>query len=97
MEVMLDRLWAMLGLLPPPAPLPSPVTITGVRFPADGSKPHTLPLITTTHGVKDGPDASWGHSPDLRNFWQTPQAWAWRDCETFRLRNQPLEGSCNGL
>ena len=35
-------------------PLPSPVTITGMRFPADGSKPHLLPLTTTTHGVSIG-------------------------------------------
>ena len=78
------------------APLPSPVTITGIRFPADGSKPHTIPLTTTTQGVKDGPDSFWGHIPDLRGFWKTPQAWQWRDIDTFRLVDQPIS-SCNGL
>jgi hypothetical protein len=73
-----------------------PVTITGVRFPADGSKPHTLPLTTTTRGVGDSVDGIWGHVPDLRNFWKTRQAWQWRDCESFRLEDQPLS-SCNGL
>ena len=76
--------------------LPSPVTITGIRFPADGSKPHTLPLTTTTYGVKDGPDCFWRHIPDFRDFWKTPQAWRWRDYEIFTLKNQPLS-SCNGL
>jgi hypothetical protein len=80
----------------PAAPLPSPVTITGIRFPADGSKPHMLSLTTTTHGVSDGPDSPWGHVPDLRDFWKTPRSWKWRDFETFRLENQPLS-SCNGL
>ena len=92
---MLNRLRSFVAGEQPP-PLPSPVTITGIRFPADGSKPHTLPLTTTTHGVKDGPDSSWGHVPDLRGFWRTEQAWQWRDFETFRLENQPI-GSCNGL
>ncbi len=78
------------------APLPSPVTITGIRFPADGSKPHLLSLTTTTHGVSDGPDCCWGHVPDLREFWKTEQAWQWRDIETFRLEGQPLS-SCDGL
>ncbi|TFK72644.1 hypothetical protein BDN72DRAFT_835953 [Pluteus cervinus] len=74
----------------------SPVTITGIRFPADGSKPHTLLLTTTTSGVEDGPDSFWGHIPDFREFWKTRQGWQWRDHETFRLENQPLS-SCNGL
>lgn len=88
---MLGRLQSWLG-----QPPPSTVTITGVRFPADGSKPHTLPLTTTTDGVKDNGDAPWGHIPDMRDFWKTPQGWQWRDFETFRLQNQPLS-SCNGL
>lgn len=78
------------------APLPSPVTITGIRFPADGSKPHLLSLTTTSDGVKDGGDSPWGHIPDLRSFWTTEKAWQQRDFETFRLENQPL-GGCNGL
>ncbi|KEZ46930.1 hypothetical protein SAPIO_CDS0277 [Scedosporium apiospermum] len=77
-------------------PPPSLVTITGIRFPADRSKPHLLSLTTTTDGVEDGPDCFWGHIPDFRDFWKTPQAWQWRDVETFRLEKQPLD-SCNGL
>ena len=92
---MLSRLRSFVAGEHPP-PLPSPVTITGIRFPADGSKPHALPLTTTTHGVKDGPDSAWSHVPNLRGFWRTEQAWQWRDVETFRLENQPI-GSCNGL
>src|SRR5437016_3509494 len=81
---------------PEQQPLPSPVTIKGIRFPADGSHPHVLSLTTTTDGVSDGPDSPWGHVPDLRGFWKTPRAWQWRDIETFRLEDQPL-ASCNGL
>ncbi|KAI3323627.1 hypothetical protein HD806DRAFT_497381 [Xylariaceae sp. AK1471] len=77
-------------------PLPSPVTITGIRFPADGSKPHMLSLTTTTDSVSDNNDCPWGHIPDFRDFWKTQQAWIWRDHETFRLQNQPFS-SCNGL
>ncbi|KAK3693059.1 hypothetical protein B0T22DRAFT_33250 [Podospora appendiculata] len=80
----------------PPAPPPTPVTIRGIRFPADGSAPHLLPLTTTTAGVSDGPDAAWGHVPDLRAFWKTAQAWQWRDIDTFRLEDQPV-ARCNGL
>lgn len=75
---------------------PSLVTITGIRFPADGSKPHLVSLTTTTDGVEDGPDCFWGHIPDFRDFWKTPQAWQWRDVETFRLEKRPLD-NCNGL
>ena len=78
------------------APSPTPVTITGIRFPADGSKPHLLSLTTTTHGVSDGPDCCWGHVPDLRSFWGTKRAWQWRDIDTFKLERQPLR-SCDGL
>lgn len=80
----------------PVAPMPSPVTITGIRFPADGTNPHLLSLTTTTDGVKDAGDSPWGHIPDMRSFWKAERAWKWRDFETFRLKNQPLS-SCNGL
>jgi hypothetical protein len=93
---MIDYLRSLLTGQPPPAPLPLPVTITGIRFPADGSKPHLLPLTTTTHTVKDGSDAPWGHIPDFRDFWLTPQGWLWRDFETFRIENQP-QAMYNGL
>ncbi|MCJ1323994.1 hypothetical protein MMC10_000656 [Thelotrema lepadinum] len=94
---MWSYLRSFLGLEEPePWPLPSPVTITGIRFPVDSSKPHLLSLTTTTRGVSDGPDSPWGHVPDLQEFWKTPRAWQWRDIDTFRLEKQPL-GSCNGL
>lgn len=80
----------------PRAPLPSPVTIAGIRFPADGSRPYVLSLTTTTHRVNEGPDSPWGHVPDLRGFWKTERAWQWLDIEIFRLENQLLS-SCNGL
>ncbi|KAI1259090.1 hypothetical protein F5Y18DRAFT_411117 [Xylariaceae sp. FL1019] len=70
--------------------------ITGIRFPADGSKPHLITLPTTTEGVKDGRDYAWGHIPDFRGFCRTRKAWQWRDFDTFRLENQP-ESKCNGL
>ncbi|KAK0741810.1 hypothetical protein B0T21DRAFT_381588 [Apiosordaria backusii] len=80
-----------------PALLPTLVTIRGIRFPSDPSEePHLLTVTTTTHGVNDGPDACWGHVPDLRPFWKTEQGWQWRDVETFRLENQPIAG-CDGL
>ncbi|SPO01958.1 uncharacterized protein DNG_04631 [Cephalotrichum gorgonifer] len=82
--------------LPSQPNLPPPVSITGIRFPADGSEKHLISLTTTTHGVYEGPDSSWGHVPDLRSFWKIQRAWQWRDIETFRLENQPIR-SCNGL
>ncbi|KAI1734980.1 hypothetical protein F4680DRAFT_317284 [Xylaria scruposa] len=80
----------------PQAAGPTIVAITGIRFPADGSKPHLITLATTTEGVMDGPDGAWGHIPDFRGFCKTQRAWLWRDCETFRLENQP-NSKCNGL
>lgn len=85
---------------PAVAPLPLPVTMRGIRFPADGSAPHMLTLTTTTDSVQDGPDAPWGHIPDLRAFWPTRQAWIWRDYDTFRVEDQPPQSPtshCNGL
>ena len=83
-------------MLPPPPPPPPPTTIIGVRFPADGSAPHTLSLTTTNYGVDDGPDCFLGHVPDSRSFWKNEQAWKYRDLESFTLEDQPLE-SCNGM
>ncbi|KAH6849891.1 hypothetical protein B0I37DRAFT_99943 [Chaetomium sp. MPI-CAGE-AT-0009] len=70
--------------------------IQGIRFPANGSKPHLLPLTTTTHDVSNGPDSPWGYVPNLRQFWKTERAWQQRDFETFRLEKQP-QSHCNGL
>ncbi|KAK4138390.1 hypothetical protein BT67DRAFT_8088 [Trichocladium antarcticum] len=90
-----NHLSSLTALLPGP-PAPTPVTIRGIRFPADGSPPHLLPLTTTARGVAGGPDASFGHVPDLRAWWGTKRAWRWRDVETFRLERQPLP-RCDGL
>ncbi|KAI0103351.1 hypothetical protein GGR51DRAFT_254038 [Nemania sp. FL0031] len=91
-------MWSYLRTLVsgPPPPPPTLVTIWGIRFPADGSVPHLLPLPTTTDGVINEFDAFWGHIPDMRGFWRTRRGWEWRDVETFRLENQPL-AHCNGL
>ena len=67
------------------APLPSPVSVTGIRFPADYSPPHLITLTTTTDSVADNVDACWGHIPDFRPFWKPRRAWLWRDFETFRI------------
>ncbi|KAK4179489.1 hypothetical protein QBC36DRAFT_74568 [Triangularia setosa] len=80
-----------------PPSTPTLVTIRGIRFPSDlSTEPHLLTVTTTTQGVNSGPDACWGHVPDLRSYWKTNQGWLWRDSETFRLENQPI-ASCNGL
>lgn len=80
----------------PTGPGPSLVTVKGIRFPADGGMPHIISIKTTTDGVVIGADSPWGHIPDMRKYWQTEQAWLWRDVDTFRLENQPLP-HCNGL
>ncbi|KAK0670015.1 hypothetical protein QBC41DRAFT_98600 [Cercophora samala] len=78
-----------------PSTPPPLVTIRGIRFPSDPAiEPHLLNVTTTT--VETGPDACWGHVPDLRPYWKTEQGWQWRDIETFHLENQPI-ASCNGL
>lgn len=78
--------WLPFGSLPVSRPPPpEPVTITGIRFPANGSSPHMVSLTTTTDSVADSGAAPWGHIPDFRTFWKTPRAWVWRDFETFRI------------
>ncbi|KAK0649865.1 hypothetical protein B0T16DRAFT_410804 [Cercophora newfieldiana] len=58
----------LLGGRPPPAvPDPPPVTVTGVRIPANGSAPHLVPL-TTTPEIKSGTDKFLCHTPDLRHY-----------------------------
>ncbi|KAI1122322.1 hypothetical protein F5Y10DRAFT_254382 [Nemania abortiva] len=86
----------LIGRQPQSSAEPPFDVITGIRFPADGSKPHLITLATTTEGVKDGPDSSWGHIPDFRGFCRTRRAWQWRDFDTFRLEHQP-DSKCNGL
>lgn len=75
---------------------PSLVTVKGIRFPANGGTPHIIWIKTTTDGVSIGADCAWGHIPDMREYWQTEQAWIWRDADIFRLENQPLP-HCNGV
>ncbi|KAE8346430.1 hypothetical protein BDV24DRAFT_123844 [Aspergillus arachidicola] len=77
-------------------PTPPSVTITGARFPADGSPPHLVSLNTTSQGVSEGPDSFLHHVPDLRSFWKTSRAWKWRDINRFNLENQPFP-NCNGV
>lgn len=74
--------WRFLGWPdPPPLPSPPPVTITGIRIPADGSRPRLVALTT----ISD-PGATWDflhHYPDVRRHWPTEQSWRRRDL--FRL------------
>lgn len=64
-----------------PPPTPPPVTITGVRIPADGTPPHLLSLTTmpSLHDTVDT-DAFLFHVPDLRHYWQKGEkGWSLRD------------------
>jgi hypothetical protein len=86
---------------------PTLTTIKGIRFPADGTPPHVVPLTTMIPSADGHADCAWGHVPDLRSFWKTEQPWPWslskpdpawqkRDFCIFRMDHQPLS-SCNGL
>jgi hypothetical protein len=68
--------------------LPSPpsVTITGVRIPADGNPAHLLSLTTTS--ASDATDCFLFHIPDLRQYWNTKQAWNRRDLVRLELQQQ---------
>jgi hypothetical protein len=58
------------------APAPSPVTILGVRIPADGTPAHILPLTTTN----DCGFLTFLHRvPDIRRYWPGKDSWAYRD------------------
>ncbi|KKP04499.1 hypothetical protein THAR02_03384 [Trichoderma harzianum] len=61
-----------------------PVTIVGVRIPADGSPAHLLPL--TTISDSSAPDSFLLHVPDLRSYWISEQAWRLRDIHRFDLQ-----------
>ncbi|KAK4067729.1 hypothetical protein Trihar35433_6289 [Trichoderma harzianum] len=61
-----------------------PVTIVGVRIPADGTPAHLLPLTTTS--VSSATDNFLLHIPDLRSYWVSEQAWRLRDLHRFDLQ-----------
>lgn len=72
---------------------PAPVTITGVRFPADGTPAHFVSLTTTS--VSGNTDSFLFHVPDLRQYWKTEDAWRYRDLKSFVLQGQ-RHPSCHG-
>jgi hypothetical protein len=69
-----------------PLPSPPPVTITGVRIPADGTPAHLLSLTTTS--ASGATDSFLFHVPDLRQYWNTEQAWIYRDLHRLDLQHQ---------
>jgi len=75
---------------------PPSVTITGARFPADGSRPHLVSLKTTSEGVRDGLGSFLFHLPDLRGFWNSPKAWQYLDVKRLEIENQPFP-NCHGV
>lgn len=66
-----------------PSPKPTPVTVMGVRIPADGTSPHLLPL--TTISDSGATNSFLFHIPDLRQYWKTDQAWEFRDLQRLDL------------
>jgi len=95
---MLPSIWSFLGWKEEPSPTPPPVTITGVRIPADGTPAHLLSL--TTISDSNATDNFLFHVPDLRRYWNTERAWNYRDLHRLDLlqyhhfqqqRHVPLE------
>jgi hypothetical protein len=78
---MLSLIWSFFGWEEKPSPIPPPVTITGVRIPADGTSPHLLSLTTTS--VPHPAGSFLFHVPDLRLYWSTKQDW--QLCDLKRL------------
>jgi hypothetical protein len=74
---MLASIWSFLGWKEESSPDPPPVTITGVRIPADGTPAHLLSL--TTIGDPRATDGFLFHVPDLRHYWNTEGGWRRRD------------------
>ncbi|OIW23717.1 hypothetical protein CONLIGDRAFT_141044 [Coniochaeta ligniaria NRRL 30616] len=72
---------------------PPSVTLTGARFPADGSRPHLITLKTTP--VDSGTDSYLSHVPDLRSFWQGEQSWESRVMQRLIL-DRWCNPKCNG-
>lgn len=73
---MLASVWSFFGLAEEPNP-PPPVTVTGVRIPADGTPAHLLSL--TTISDTKATDSFLFHVPDLRRYWNSGEAWEYRD------------------
>jgi hypothetical protein len=84
----------MFALIAPPAPpTPLPVTITGVRIPADGTPAHLVQLETMS--AADARDGFLFHVPDLRQYW-TKLAWDERDLCRLDLQ-QDVYANCTPL
>lgn len=99
--MMMASIWSLLGWKEDPTPptvkqtlTPPPVTITGIRIPADGAPAHLLSL--TTIPVSGNVDSFLFHVPDLRRFWKTEQAWRFRELQRIELVQQRDE-TCNGI
>lgn len=76
---MTSLIWSLLGWNEKEEP-PSAAIIEGVRIPADGSRPHLLPLVTTApSGRFEGVDSFLKHVPGLRPYWKKDIAWRRRD------------------
>ncbi len=70
-------------------PSPPPITITGVRIPADGTPVHLLSLTTiSTTSVSGATGSFLLHVPDLRQYWKTERAWGYRDIRRLDLYSQ---------
>ncbi|KAK3933743.1 hypothetical protein QBC46DRAFT_275181 [Diplogelasinospora grovesii] len=81
---MLASIWPFLGWREEPSPSPPPVTVTGVRIPADGTPAHLLSL--TTISDSRATDSFLFHVPDLRRHWNTEKAWEYRDLHRLDLQ-----------
>ncbi|KAH8820210.1 hypothetical protein F5884DRAFT_39867 [Xylogone sp. PMI_703] len=80
---MLTSIWSFLGWKEKPSLSPPPVTVTGVRIPADGTPAHLLSLTTITDSRAR--DEILFHVPDLHQYWKTEKAWEYRDPQRLDL------------
>jgi hypothetical protein len=83
---MFALIWSFFIWKEEPLPSPPPVTITGVRIPADGTPAHLLSLTTTSES--GATDSFLFHVPDLRQYWNTVRAWDYRDLHRLDLQQQ---------
>ncbi|KAF2809118.1 uncharacterized protein BDZ99DRAFT_389524 [Mytilinidion resinicola] len=90
---MAASIWSFLGWKKERPASPPPVTITGVRIPADGAPAHLLSLSTISDS--SGMDSFLFHVPDLRHYWNTERVWEYRDLQKFHLLQQH-RSSCTG-
>ncbi|KAM0257757.1 hypothetical protein ACHAQJ_004208 [Trichoderma viride] len=88
---MSTSIWSFFGWKEEPLqnalPSPPPVTIVGVRIPADGTPAHLVPL--TTISDSSAPDSFLSHVPDLRSYWTSEMAWECRDLDRLDLQQDP--------